>query len=86
MCCGSVNNRGVIRSYPVPAKIVPSQKTPIIGRVARKQNVSTPVSIQRQYVIPRTPCPKCGSPTMLVHISNRERQQCTNIDCRLVIQ
>jgi len=87
-CCGGGSSKRSVRSASVvSAHAAPKPpKTPAIRKITRQRNAATPASIQRQYVIPRHVCPKCGHPTMLVHIANRERQQCTNIDCRFVIQ
>jgi hypothetical protein len=40
----------------------------------------------RQYVVPRQKCQKCGFPTMAVNIAGRERSQCSNPNCRIVIR
>lgn len=85
-CCGGGGSKRSIRSTSVAAaKAAPKQNSPTVRKITRQRS-ATPAPIQRQYVIPRTACPKCGRPTMLVHIAGRERQQCTNIDCRFVIQ
>lgn len=86
-CCGGGGSKRTVRSASaVSAQTAPKSKTPVVRKITRQRNATTPASIQRQYVIPRVACPKCGHPTMLVHIAGRERQQCTNIDCRFVIQ
>jgi len=84
-CCGGDIKRKV-RSVQTVQSAERSQKTITVRRISSKINSATPIPIQRQYVIPRQACPKCGNPTMLVHIAGRERQQCTNINCKLIIQ
>lgn len=83
MCCGG-GGRRAIRSSTVVDKIRPS-KTVSVQRVTRSKG-SQPVNTIRQYKIPRTLCSRCQSPTMLVHIAGRERQQCTNVDCRFIVK
>lgn len=86
-CCGGGSKRAVRSASVVSSQAAPKPpKAAAVRKITRQRNAVTPASIQRQYVIPRQVCPKCGHPTMLVHIANRERQQCTNIDCRFVIQ
>lgn len=85
MCC-SGNKRAIRSSSSVSRQSADKPaKTPTVRKVVRN-NQSQPAPISRQYVIKRQECPKCGHPTMLVHIANRERQQCTNLDCRFIIQ
>ncbi len=84
MCCTGKVSKRAVRSSVTPQAAPKNKAATSIRKIAR--NTTTPVAIQRQYIIPRQICPKCGHPTMLVHIANRERQQCTNINCRLVIQ
>lgn len=84
-CCGG-SKRSIRATSSISSQSSKPAKTTAIRKITRQRGASMPVSIQRQYVIPRTMCPKCNHPTMLVHIAGRERQQCTNIDCRFVIQ
>lgn len=85
-CCGgsSSSKRAIRSSSAVASKASKPAKSVAIRHI--RQRSATPASAQRQYVVPRQACPKCGRPTMLVYIANRERQQCTNIDCRFIIQ
>ena len=83
-CCGS-GKRSIRSSGAVKSSEKQTAKVPVVRRIARS-GAATPASVQRQYIVARQACPKCGYPAMLVHISGRERQQCTNTDCRLIIQ
>jgi len=82
MCCGG---RKPLRSTQAPSK--PKDKNiPVVRRVSRDKNAAVPASVERQHIVQRKECPKCGHPTMLVHMAGRERQQCTNAECRLITQ
>ena len=85
MCCGGESKRAIrsTSSTKSAAKQNAKQEAKIVRKIRQRPSQ---IPIQRQYAIPRSACPKCGRPTMLVHIAGRERQQCTNIDCRFVIQ
>ena len=78
-CCGGSRpqrvRRQVTEAAPAAEKQVIQRK---IGQAAQ------PVSVQRQYVIPRQQCAKCGYPTIIVTIAGRERHQCSNVNCRTV--
>ncbi len=80
-CCGGGRpqkvRQQVVESVPAPMTVV--------QRRVSKQSAQ-PISIQRQYVLPRQSCVKCGYPTLTVNISGRERQQCSNANCRTVVQ
>ena len=52
----------------------------------RVGQAAEPVSIQRQYVMARNQCIICGYPTMVVTVANRERHQCSNVNCREIVQ
>jgi len=79
-CCGGGSRS--IRKQVVP-KAAPTKKV-AVQRIARNPQRQK-VEINRQYVIPRQTCPKCGYPTMLVNIANRERNQCSNANCRYIL-
>jgi len=51
-----------------------------------KRSAGRPVNIARQRIVPHTRCSVCGYPTMLVNIGGRERQLCSNVDCRLIVK
>jgi hypothetical protein len=84
-CCGGSRPKRVRRQVvdAVSAQAVPAPQS--IQRKIKRQ-AGQAASIQRQHVVPRQQCVKCGYPTMLVHIANRERYQCSNANCRLVVQ
>tara|TARA_R110000868_G_scaffold150227_3_gene373242 strand:- start:4409 stop:4681 length:273 start_codon:yes stop_codon:yes gene_type:complete len=44
------------------------------------------IVMARQHVAPHQKCQKCGFPTMSVNIAGRERLQCSNPDCRIVVK
>jgi hypothetical protein len=82
MCCGA---RKSLRSSQAPSK--PKEKSiPVVRRVSRDKNAAVPASVERQHIVKRKECPKCGYTTMLVHMAGRERQQCTNTECRFITQ
>lgn len=79
MCCN--NNRRTIRQASQP---IAQNKNTDSRKIARPG--VTPVPINRQLKTSRPQCAKCGNTTMLVHIAGRERHQCTNVDCRLIVR
>lgn len=81
-CCGGRARQ--VRKQVVPqAAETPVVKQTIVQRTNRASAQAAPPV--RQYVIPRSKCVKCGYPTMAVYIAGRERQQCTNANCRTVV-
>lgn len=84
-CCGGGGNRSQrIRKQIVPSAEKQSAPVPVQRKLSRKPKADGAVSIQRQYVVPRQQCTKCGYPGMLVIIAGRERMQCSNTNCRIV--
>lgn len=83
-CCGGGNRS--IRSSQIVSRERKSQPAPTIRKSADNKNAARPAPINRQYIVKQLSCPKCKYPTMLVHIAGRERHQCTNNSCRLVLQ
>lgn len=84
-CCGSGGNRPQrIRKQTIEpsASKQTAQPAPVQRKLSRS---AQPVRAERQYVVPRQQCTKCGYPGMLVTIAGRERMQCSNVNCRLVI-
>lgn len=65
---------------PTKQSVAPTQRK--LTRTTRTAQAATP---QRQYVVPRQQCTKCGYPGMVVTIAGRERMQCSNVNCRLII-
>jgi hypothetical protein len=79
-CCGGGSRS--IRKQTVPKATKKAAKQARVQRVSRTNKKE----ISRQYVVPRQTCPKCGYPSMLVNIANRERNQCSNANCRFILQ
>jgi len=75
-CCGGAR-KSQIKAQPVTIQRVKS--TTIRPRPNR-------IITQKQYVIPRAKCPTCGYPTMVVNIGGRERQQCSNVKCGIILK
>ncbi len=86
MACGGCGNGG--RPQKVRRQVVESVKEQpaVIQHKVSRQTAAQPATIQRQYVVPRQQCAKCGYPTITVHIAGRERHQCSNANCRVVVQ
>ena len=86
-CCGGSRPQKVRRQAiePVTKDVVDVIPQTVVQKKISRQ-AAQPVSIQRQYVVPRQQCAKCGYPTMTVTIAGRERQQCSNANCRIVVQ
>lgn len=81
-CCGGGVRPQKVRKQTVNQQTPSTQKTTIQRKLSKNQ----PSSMQRQYIVPRQQCTKCGYPTMLVNIAGRERMQCSNVNCRIVAQ
>jgi hypothetical protein len=86
-CCGGSRpqrvRRQVVEPVYSPSKQTVPAETVVQKKITRRQ--TEPASMQRQYIVPREQCTKCGYPAMLVNIAGRERRQCTNANCRLVL-
>lgn len=82
-CCGGGTRPQRIRKQVVGE----TQKSSALvqRKLSRTPHVAKPVEPRRQYVMPREQCTKCGYPGMLVTIAGRERMQCSNVNCRLLI-
>lgn len=79
-CCGG-------KSHPIRAAKAESKPRRITSQmVVTRPKKTKQVGIIRQYVIPRNRCEKCGYPTMVVNIGNRERYQCSNPNCKKIIK
>lgn len=84
MCCGG--GRRSVRKQTIERPKESKQ-----ARVSRKQ--SAPVGNQNRQVIPSRQhisagqkCQKCGYPIMTVNIAGRERSQCSNPNCRVIVK
>lgn len=84
MCCGSGGKKAVRSSLVVSRQQREPQKV-VVQRLKTNKNAATAASVHRQYTVPRDLCPRCQNTTMVVHIAGRERQQCTNMNCRFVL-
>jgi len=84
-CCGGGGSRQVVRKQVVTkAASKKAAKQTRVQRVSRSPRTNK-LEVNRQYVVPRQTCPKCGYPSMLVNIANRERNQCSNANCRFIL-
>ncbi len=85
-CCGGGNKRPQLVRKQVIETSTKKAPGPVQKRLNRTGKVEPVQQIQRQYVIPREQCTKCGYIGMMVHIAGRERMQCSNVNCREIIQ
>lgn len=83
-CCGGGGRP--IRRQPVNEQSSPPQKQAVPTRRVRSTHASTPASRTQQYAVPRHTCPSCGHPAIAVHIAKRERIQCSNQSCKLILK
>lgn len=82
-CCGSRKNRSV-RKQTLNR---PQTKNSVsVQRVERKPARKRTVNVGRQHVVQRPKCHSCGYPAMAVNIAGRERLQCTNPNCRIILK
>jgi ssDNA-binding Zn-finger/Zn-ribbon topoisomerase 1 len=91
MCggCGGSHRAQNVRKQTVTGVGVQkalTKKQPMLKHIERSTIRANKVEVQRQYIIPRQTCPKCGYPAMVVNIANRERYQCSNSNCRQIIR
>lgn len=84
MCCGNGGKKAIRSSQVVSRQQREPQKV-IVQRLKSNKNAAAAAPVYRQYAVPRDLCPRCQNTTMVVHIAGRERQQCTNINCRFVL-
>lgn len=80
-CCGGGRPQNV-RKQVVEPVVAPTQ---VPQKRIGTTHAAKPQSIRRQYLVPRRQCAKCGYPTMLVTIAGRERSQCSNSNCRIIV-
>jgi ribosomal protein S27AE len=86
-CGGGIHRIQNVRKQIIRQQVsTPAKKQTMLKHVQRNSVAAHKVEAQRQYVIPRQTCPKCGYPTMTVNIANRERYQCSNSNCRNIIR
>lgn len=83
-CCGGgARPQRVVRQQGIAKQTV--QSAPVQRKLSAAKTAAEPVGIQRQYVMPREQCVKCGYPGMTVVIAGRERMQCSNVNCKTII-
>lgn len=87
-CCGggggskrSVRKQVIERSEKTKQTVVQRVRRSAAPTGGQKQ-----IIMARQHVVPHQKCQKCGFPTMSVNIAGRERLQCSNPDCRIVVK
>jgi formamidopyrimidine-DNA glycosylase len=84
-CCGGSRPQSVRKQTIEAAK--KQSAGPVQKRISRSSGQSAQAaSPQRQYVMARDQCTKCGYPLMAITIRNRERMQCSNANCRKVAE
>lgn len=90
-CCGRSNNPNrVIRSQktqkqkvkPSKAASVKSIPRPTQSEPSHTGNISNYVT--RQKIVKINRCAECNHPTVMVNISGRQREQCSNANCRKI--
>lgn len=86
MCCGGGSSRPQrIRPQAATSGPIRTQEVKPPPAQRRIRQVAQAANVQRQYIVPRQQCTKCGYPAMLVHIAGRERLQCSNVNCRILL-
>ena len=80
-CCGSRGSRSIHSQLAKPVER--KRKVPTVQRIRAQ---STPVEVKLQLSNKKQRCPVCGYPTMTVNIIGREREQCTNTNCKYVLK
>lgn len=86
-CCGGNKKRTITKQIiERPAKA--ARKVASVQRIQRNKTggQKRTITVQRQRVVPRQKCNHCGFPTMAVNIAGRERLQCSNPNCRIIIR
>jgi hypothetical protein len=83
-CCGGGGRP--IRRQAIGEQSAAPQRQPVPTRRVRTSHAATPVSQMQQYAVPRHTCPHCGHPAIAVHIAKRERIQCSNQSCKLILK
>ena len=89
MCCNGGGSKRSIRKQVVE-RAGKTKKAVVVQRIRKtavaESGQSKQVVVARQHLTPHQKCQKCGFPTMLVNIAGRERLQCSNLDCRIVVK
>lgn len=88
-CCGGGSKkRSITKQEVIRPRKAKGKKTASVQRIQRTSagGQKRTIIVQRQRVVPRQKCHHCGYPTMAVNIAGRERLQCSNPNCRTIIQ
>lgn len=80
-CCGKSTRS--VHSQLIPKTVDRKRKTTIIKGIREQKR---PVEVKLQLTNKKQRCPRCGYPTMTVNIIGREREQCTNTECKYVLK
>ncbi len=78
-CCGGSGRNVHIKSQPIPVR----------EHIRIKPLKTTRTIIQKSikpHIVQKAKCPDCGYPTMVVNIGGRERQQCSNANCKKILK
>lgn len=88
-CCGGGGKRS-IRKQVIERPSKRAKKKTVVQRIRRSSvpagGQKKQITASRQHIVPRQKCQKCGFPTMAVNIAGRERLQCSNPNCRIIIR
>lgn len=65
-----------------------SNKQVVVKRIHRDDAPvrSQKIIVNRQHISSLQKCHKCGFPAMVVNIAGRERYQCSNHNCKIIIK
>lgn len=89
-CCGGGgSSKRTVRKQIIDRPAKASKKTVVVQRIRRSSTPSGQkkrITVARQHIVPRQKCHECGFPTMAVDIAGRERLQCSNPNCRIIIR
>lgn len=87
-CCGGSGKRSIRKQTIERPKA--KKKSVVVQRIRRSTAPNgvqrKQISVSRQHVVPREKCHQCGFPTMVVNIAGRERLQCSNPNCRIILK
>ena len=81
-CCGGNKGSRTVHNQLAP-KAVERKRAVVVKRIREQKQ---PVEVKLQLSDKRQRCPRCGYPTMTVNIIGREREQCTNTECKYVLK
>lgn len=84
-CC---DGERTIRKQVIESK-PKTKKQAVVQRVKRTPpngNQQRQITVSRQHVAANQKCQKCGYPTMVVSIAGKERLQCSNSNCKVILR